>query len=502
MCKGKRLVATLLCLCLLAAFLPAPALAADTLLPKNNTYPAGYYNDVSDGDWYAAPVRLCYETGLMNGTGNNSFSPLTTMTVGEVAALSARLLEALGGGTIASATPVPGETRPWYQDYVDYLTRAVAARGGDWSYVTGLLRAPTEKVTRYGFLSLLHLAATEKDDLLPAINAIQTLPDTEDATVLSFYNAGILTGTDVYGTFAADKTLSRAEAAAMLARVVDPAQRQQFTPQVKTEQPKTEEKPTLSYEEELMQTEALRVNGISIPFSQFIDALNDFVYSVDTTLKLNTGTGLDWNAQYSDVEDLELYFKQVATSQLVESTLVSIQATALGCAAEDLPAILTPDPSRDLDKIYCAKHILVDDEQTAQALISLLQQNARTQQSDSLALFDQLISQYGTDPGMSNYPNGYLFTDGEMVSEFENAVKALPIYSCTSIPVKSDYGYHVILRLDPTTYPGWQTEWQQKQYENYVTSWMRSATVTTNDAELNRLNVQDRYTQYLASLGG
>lgn len=496
MCKGKRLVAALLCVCLFAAFLPAPALAADTLLPKSNVYPAHYYNDVSDGDWYAAAAQLCYETGLMNGTGNNTFSPLTTMTVGEVAALSARLLEALGGGTIVRSTPLPGETRPWYQDYVDYLSRTVDAHSGDWAYVHDLLGHPTEDASRYGFLSLLSLAAEEKDDLLPAINAIQTLPDTDDATVLSFYNSGILTGTDVYGTFNAEKTLSRAEAAAMLARIVDPNQRQQFTPQVKATQPTTAEKPTLSYEEELMQTEAVRINGATVTFAQFIETLNGCIAEVDTALKANSGTGLDWNATYADVDDLPSYFISMALRRLVESNVVSTQARALGCSVDALPVVLTPDPSQALGNIYCAKHILVDNEQVAQGIIVLLQQ------TPSMTMFDQLLAQYGTDPGMSSNPNGYLFTDGEMVDEFESAVKALAIGSCSSTPVKTQFGYHVILRLDPTSRAGWQQEVREMKYDQYVDQWMVSATVTTNEAELRRLDVPGRYAQYLASLGG
>lgn len=498
MCKGKRLVAALLCVCLLAAFLPAPALAADALLPKSNAYPDHYYNDVPDGSWYAAPARLCYETGLMNGTGNNKFSPNKTLTVGEVATLSARLLEALGGGTIVFSTPLPGEDRPWYQDYVDYLSRAVDARSGNWAYVHDLLSHPTEKATRYGFLSLLSLAAAEKDDLLPAINAIQTLPDTEDTTVLSFYNAGILTGTDVYGTFAADKTLTRAEAATMLARVVDPDQRQRFTPQVKGQATATEpeKKPTLSYEEELMQTEAVRINGATVTFDQFIKTLNECIYDVDAALKANTGTGLDWNAQYSDVDDLPDYFISMAVSRLVEDTVISTQARALGCSVDALPTVLTPDPSKALDNIYCAKHILVDDEQTAQGIIALLCNDP------TMDNFNLLLSRYGTDPGMTSYPNGYLFTDGDMVPEFEAAVKALAIGNFSSFPVQSEFGYHVILRLSPTTYPGWQQAVQEMKYGQYVTQWMSSTTITSNDAELERLDVPARYAQYLASLGG
>ena len=47
----------------------------------------------------------------------------------------------------------------------------------------------------------------------------------EDEDILRFYNAGILTGSDDYGTFRGLSPLNRGQAAAMLARIVSPAQR-------------------------------------------------------------------------------------------------------------------------------------------------------------------------------------------------------------------------------------------------------------------------------------
>ena len=74
------------------------------------------------------------------------------------------------------------------------------------------------------------LAAVVPEDMLTPINQITALPDTADAAVLSFYNAGILTGVDDWGTFAPGKTLTRAETAAMVARVARPELRERFTP--------------------------------------------------------------------------------------------------------------------------------------------------------------------------------------------------------------------------------------------------------------------------------
>ena len=97
---------------------------------------------------------------------------------------------------------------------------------------------------------------------------------------------------------------------------------------------------------------------------------------------------------------------------------------------------------------------------------------------------------------------GYIFTDGDMVAEFENAVKALDLGACSNVPVRSSFGYHVILRLDPTTRPGWEQAWQERKYTDLVDQWMEGATITPNTAELNKLDVQARYAAYLASQDG
>ena len=62
-------------------------------------------------------------------------------------------------------------------------------------------------------------------EALPAINSVDTIPDSSDPEVLTLYRAGILTGVDESGAFAPYRTLSRAELATVLARLADPARR-------------------------------------------------------------------------------------------------------------------------------------------------------------------------------------------------------------------------------------------------------------------------------------
>lgn len=62
--------------------------------------------------------------------------------------------------------------------------------------------------------------------------------------------------------------------------------------------------------------------------------------------------------------------------------------------------------------------------------------------------FDTLITEYNEDPGMESNPDGYYFIEGNMVSEFYEGTKALNIGEISD-PVKTTYGYHIILRLEP-----------------------------------------------------
>lgn len=65
---------------------------------------------------------------------------------------------------------------------------------------------------------------------LEEINKVSSLPDCSEEQVLGLYRAGILTGFDPSGTFHGQAALSRAEAAAMAARVLEPSLRLAFSP--------------------------------------------------------------------------------------------------------------------------------------------------------------------------------------------------------------------------------------------------------------------------------
>jgi parvulin-like peptidyl-prolyl isomerase len=80
----------------------------------------------------------------------------------------------------------------------------------------------------------------------------------------------------------------------------------------------------------------------------------------------------------------------------------------------------------------------------AQEIVAELQAIEDT--DELVARFNELKDEYCEDTGKSYYPTGYVFQDGTMVTEFEDACKALDEYQVSDI-VESSYGYHIIIRL-------------------------------------------------------
>lgn len=279
----KQLVCALLCgaLCLT----PTLAAGVEEKFPAVAEYPG--FADVVTGSWYEAAAITCYEVGLMKGT-NLGFEPGKVLSRAECVTIAARIREALTGKAI------PGEkASPWYQGHVDYL-KADAPADFDWS---GL----ESTATRQDFLDFLALAVAGYEAQFPAINAIEALPDVADGkTVLWFYNAGILTGKDKYGTFDAAGSLSRAEGAAMVARLVREELRLSFTPE--------------SYApfEAAYLTPDTVMFDTGVKADEFLITINNAITAWETTL----GEDFNWHYVWTDGKSVLDHVKEDSRSAL------------------------------------------------------------------------------------------------------------------------------------------------------------------------------------------
>ena len=104
-------------------------------------------------------------------------------------------------------------------------------------------------------------------------------------------------------------------------------------------------------------------------------------------------------------------------------------------------------------EVLTVKHILIkpeneeDDENARQIAISVIEKLNETSADDLTAKFDELALTYSAD---STYNKGGLienFMASDVVKEFYQASTNLNDGEYTKEPVKTDYGYHVILKV-------------------------------------------------------
>ena len=120
---------------------------------------------------------------------------------------------------------------------------------------------------------------------------------------------------------------------------------------------------------------------------------------------------------------------------------------------------------------------------------------------DSATLFDELMNEYSEDgrdsSGNLYFPQGYTYVYSAdkvtsydqvaMVPEFEEGAKALKVGEISQ-PIQTDYGYHIILRIDVDTAGQAAADMLSAQSEK----WMTMAKVETTPA-YDELDVKEFY---------
>jgi hypothetical protein len=230
-------------LLLAAALLVLPALShgaaaaqsGEGWLIAQTSADAGTFSDVPESLAFAPAIRTACQAGLMEGYASGRFQPKGTLTNAQITAVAARLYDLLTGGD-GKISAV--DSAPWYQGYYARLAQVL---GYDDFQALEAALSPTELCTRPVFTKLLSGVLGKAGVTLPVLNAVTGIPDVDPVysssaltgetlchAALTLYNAGIMRGSDSYGTLGSG-SLTRGAAAAMLARLIDPAQRLTFT---------------------------------------------------------------------------------------------------------------------------------------------------------------------------------------------------------------------------------------------------------------------------------
>ena len=177
-----------------------------------------FYNDVSNDDFYAAGIVYVTEHGLMNGTGNSTFSPNEKLNRAQVATLLYRM----EGSPDQAQTNIFGDVPEdeWYTDAVSWAASEGIVNGTGDGYFSPML-----EITREQLAAMIERYTEAKEIELPtAQKYVSGFKDTwyvspyaEDGVRL-VWRVGIMNGDSQYN-FGPKTIVDRAEAADILMRL-------------------------------------------------------------------------------------------------------------------------------------------------------------------------------------------------------------------------------------------------------------------------------------------
>lgn len=128
--------------------MPAAAVTVKAVFAAQETDPDFPFADVAKGSWYYEGVRYAYENGLMNGTGEGTFSPDLPTSRGMLVTILYRLAGSPAAGSASFNDVAKGQ---WYADGVAWAS----ANGVVTGYPDGSFR-PNDTITREQMAAILY----------------------------------------------------------------------------------------------------------------------------------------------------------------------------------------------------------------------------------------------------------------------------------------------------------------------------------------------------------
>lgn len=180
------------------------------------------FTDVDPRDWFALWVDIAYNTGIMSGTSGSTFEPGREVTVAEAIQMAANMDSRYKGDNFHTTVHV---STPWYTDAVTYcLASGIITAGQFDDYERPLTRRELARIFSATELAR-SLSQRNNPTRVMAAVADMTADDADAEAVYGLYTKGILTGVNESLSFRPEAAVTRAEAAALAARLARPEQR-------------------------------------------------------------------------------------------------------------------------------------------------------------------------------------------------------------------------------------------------------------------------------------
>ena len=228
-------------------------------------------------------------------------------------------------------------------------------------------------------------------------------------------------------------------------------------------------------------------NGMSVSASEVDDAFKEGKESIQQTMDL-----------YGISEDTikAILRKQMLYNKYGERVLATSER--FNPSEEALKAFFG-------ENFYKAQHILkmTVNQETGEPLTQE-EIDSKKAEIDSLLVkakggadFKALMAEHSEDTGKEQFPDGYVFAEGEMVTEFYEGTVALPENGISDV-IESTYGYHIIKRLPldvdadfEANLTNIQNAYLMAEEEKLIAEFLADATVTQDDAKINAIPVKD-----------
>lgn len=202
-----------------SAALSVLSLCADAAFSKTNTYPENKFADVDSSAWYASEIAGAYELGFMNGKSETVMAPDGTVNVAEAVTIAARLNAAYENRTDELQNGAKSES--WYDIYAGYAEKYGIINKEN-------IDSFARPARRYELCEMF--AAALPKSWYTRKNNVSEIPDVSEADsyyndLVMLYNAGVVMGSDEYGTFYPNNSIKRSETAAIVNRAALPENR-------------------------------------------------------------------------------------------------------------------------------------------------------------------------------------------------------------------------------------------------------------------------------------